>query len=94
MQLHLGKLILIGFVYATIPLIVKAITQDESYNFKENWIIFAIQWISMFSYKLFNSLLIVFVIVILEMKLEFKKQAIAMINPRFKFTHKVTPILP
>ena len=47
-----------------------------------------------FAFKFFNYLLVIFAIIIIEMKLEFKKQAIAMINPRFKFTHKVTPILP
>lgn len=89
------KGIFISVVYACLPLIWKGfIMKDESYNFRENWYIFAVQWMPMFLYKLFNYILIMMALIVLQMKLEFKKQIIAMINPNLKYTHKVTPILP
>ena len=94
MKLPIKKGIALSFIYASIPVIVKASTSDDSYNFKENWIIFGTQWMAVFMFKIMNYFLIIFALVLIEMKLEFKKQGIAMINPRFKFTHKVTPVLP
>ena len=95
MKLHLGKGIFIIIVYASIPLIWKGlISRDDSYNCRENWIIFAIQWLNMFIYKLLNYILVQFATLVVQMKLDFKKQIIAMISPTLKYTHKITPILP
>ena len=95
MKLHVKKGLLISIVYASIPLIWKGlISRDDSYNCRENWIIFAIQWLGMFSYKLFVYLLMIFALLIVEMKLDFKKQIIATINPTLKYSHKITPVLP
>ena len=83
-----------SLVYASIPVIVKGILRDESYNCYENWVIFGLQWLGVFIYKLLNYLLIMFAMLVVQMKTEFKKQVIAMIDPRFKFKHKITTVLP
>ena len=95
MKLHAGKGVLISIFYASIPLIWKGlISRDDSYNCRKNWMIFAIQWLGMFLYKLFNYLLVVFAVLVVQMKLDFKKQIIATISPTMKYTHKITPVLP
>lgn len=94
MDFKLKRLLTISFFYATIPLIWKLIIKDHSYNFKENWIIFALLWILVFTYKSLNAFLIQVIVVYFEMKLEFKSQIISMIDRKFAVNHDIKPILP
>lgn len=73
----------IAFAYANIPIIWKLIIKDHSYNCRENWTIFAIQWLAMFMFKFFNWFLLRFVIIFFEMKIEFKCQIISMFDRTF-----------
>lgn len=85
---------IISFIYACIPVIWKLIVRDESYLCKENWIMFGLQWPAIFAFKLLNFFLINIVIVMFQMKVEFKSQIISMIDPRFAINKNITPILP
>ena len=82
----------LAIFYATIPVIWHI--RDKDFFFKENMIIFALQWLPIIGMKLANFVMMRFYIVFLQLRIHIKQHILTMIDPKFAIFNKITPFLP
>ena len=80
MSPHVGMMI--ALTYTLIPIIYKLISK-ENFFIKENMIIFACFFFSIFSLSMLNWAMLKLLEIFFDMKLMFKKNIISMLDPKF-----------
>jgi hypothetical protein len=91
MSPHVGMMI--ALTYTLIPIIYKLISK-ENFFIKENMIIFACFFFSIFSLSMLNWAMLKLLEIFFDMKLMFKKNIISMLDPKFAIQHNMPQILP
>lgn len=73
---------MLALVYTLIPIFYKLISQ-ENFFIRENMIVFACFFMSIFSLCMLNWAMMKLLEIFFDMKLMFKKNIISMIDPKF-----------
>lgn len=81
-------------VYSLIPIIWKKIAHEEEFFCKENYLVFGLLFMNIFSLAMLNWYLIKLLEIFFDMKLYFKMNIISMLDPDFAITHKMEQKMP